>query len=97
MWYWKPRIYYRCIDISISALRSPFSFHASSLAGPLALPPPSPPSSPSTPDSFPPPSLRHRLLIEGVPAVLFSSLIHQPFSPPNIQEHTDLQPEHINQ
>lgn len=95
MGYWKPRIYYRCIDISISPLRSPFSFHASSPAGPLT-PPPYLPAS-SSPDSFSLPSLRHRLLIEGVPAVLFSSLIHQPFSPPNIQEHTDRQPEHINQ
>lgn len=50
-----------------------------------------------TPASIPPPFLRHRLLIVGVPVVLFSSLIHQPFSPPNIQGHTDRQPEHINQ
>lgn len=98
-WYWKPRIYYRCIDISISALHSPFSFHAS---GPtLTLPQPYLPSySSSSSDTFvslPSLFLRYRLLTEGVPVVLFSSLIHQPFSPPNIEEHMDAQQEHINQ
>lgn len=97
MWYWNPGIYYRCIDISISAPHSPFSFHASSPAGPLTLPLPRLPSASSSPDSFPAPFLRHRLLIEGVPAVLFSSLIHQPLPLPNIQGHSDRQPEHINQ
>lgn len=53
-------------------------------------PPPCVPSSSSSPDSFPPPFLRHRLLIEGVPAVLFSSLIHQtPFPPHQIFRSTE--------
>lgn len=47
--------------------------------------------------SYPPGFLRLRLLIEEVSVVLFISLIHQPFSPPNIQEHTDGQSERINQ
>lgn len=58
------RIYYRCIDISISAHHSPFSFHASSPTGPLTVPPSSLPASASCPDSFRAPFLRHRLLIE---------------------------------
>lgn len=47
--------------------------------------------------SCPPGFLRFRLLIEGVSVGLFSSLIHQPFFPPNIQEHTYRQSGHIDQ
>lgn len=64
MRYWKRRIYYRCIDISISALHFPFSFHAWRPARPQSPPPPVLPFT-CPPDSFPAPLLRHRLLIGG--------------------------------